>query len=74
MDDKTLVRDLENFDFSCCHSVRETLLNQLLAMHRRDNDRKNRWQGRMSDDELDLAVAAGNPTLQEQEDKERGRK
>ena len=74
MDDKTLVQALENFDFSCCHPVRETLLTRLLAMHRQDNARTNRWQGRMSDDELDLAVAAGNPTLQDQEVKERDRK
>ena len=71
MEEKTLVQDLEKFDFSRCHQVRENLLNQLLTMHRRDNARKNRWQGRMSDEDLELAAAAGNPSLQEQENKEK---
>lgn len=69
MDDKALELELQNFDFSQCHPVREKLLNELLRMHRRDNARLNRWQGRMSDEELDMAAAAGNPALQEQEDK-----
>lgn len=69
MDDKILEQELKHFDFSRCHPLREKLLNELLAMHRRDNAKKNNWRGRMSDEELDMAAAAGNPALQMQEDK-----
>lgn len=68
MDDKALEQKLGVFDFSRCHPVRENLLNQLLAMHRQDNAGKNKWQGRMSDQELDWAVAAGNPAVQNKTD------
>lgn len=62
-------QEVRSFDFSRCHPIREQLLNELLTMHRRDNARRSKWQGLMSDDELDMAVAAGSPALQAQEDK-----
>ena len=37
MNDEKLTKRLEDFDFSLLHPVRETLRNQLLFMHRRDN-------------------------------------
>ncbi len=73
MDAKVLEQELKNFDFSSCHSVRENLMNELLTMHRRDNAKKSRWSGRMSDEELDMAAAAGNPFLQGQEDTQRSK-
>ena len=71
MDDKIMEQELRSFDFSLCHPVREKLLDELLTMHRKDNGRQSRWQGRMSDEELDMAAAAGNPALQEQQDKDK---
>ncbi|WP_159446753.1 hypothetical protein [Anaerovibrio lipolyticus] len=44
--------------------MRETLRNQLLFMHRRDNAMRGIMTGRMTDDELDMVVAAGNPALE----------
>ena len=34
MDEKILEEELESFDFSQCHPVREELLNKLLAMQK----------------------------------------
>lgn len=58
-----LEQELGNFDFSLCHSVRESLLTKLLAMHRKDNaaQHSRKWAAaRMDEDELDLVAAAGN--------------
>lgn len=73
MDDKILTTELEHFDFSECHPIKEKLLQELLTMHRRDQQ-KNRgkfggWAGKLSDEELDWAAAAGNPHLQDKEKK-----
>ena len=64
MDDEKLTKRLEDFDFSLLHPVRENLRNQLLFMHRRDNAMQGIMTGRMTDDELDMVVAAGNPALE----------
>ena len=63
MNDEKLTKRLEDFDFSLLHPVRETLRNQLLFMHRRDNAMQGIMTGRMTDDELDMVVAAGNPAI-----------
>ena len=63
MEDKLLDNKLERFDFSQCHTIKETLLDKLLTMHRMDN-RSTHWSKSMSDDELDMATAAGNPAVQ----------
>ena len=44
MDDHALAQELDSFDFSLCHPVREQLLQELLPMHRRDNARRKKWQ------------------------------
>ena len=65
MNDEKLTKRLEDFDFSLLHTVRETLRNQLLFMHRRDNAMKGIIPtGKMTDDELDMVAAAGNPALE----------
>ena len=64
MNDGKLTKRLEDFDFSLLHTVRETLRNQLLFMHRRDNAMKGIMTGKMTDDELDMVAAAGNPALE----------
>lgn len=64
MNDEKLTKRLEDFDFSLLHTVRETLRNQLLFMHRRDNAMKGIMTGKMTDDELDMVAAAGNPALE----------
>ena len=64
MNDEKLTKRLEDFDFSLLHPVRETLRSQLLFMHRRDNAMKGIMMGKMTDDELDMVVAAGNPAME----------
>jgi len=57
-----LEHELGNFDFSLCHSVRESLLDKLLAMHRKDNaaQHSHKWAAaRLDEDELDWVAAAG---------------
>ena len=66
MKDMELDEKLTSFDYSQCHPIKEKLLAQLLTMHRRDN-MKTPWKSRLSDDELDLAAAAGNPHQQEKQ-------
>ena len=61
MEEKRLTAELESFDFSRCHPVREELLDRLLAMHRLDNAGQKKWQGYMDDADLDLVTAAGTP-------------
>ena len=61
MEDK-LEQELGNFDFSLCHSVRESLLDKLLTMHRKDNaaQQSHKWAAaRLDEDELDWVAAAG---------------
>lgn len=65
MEDKRLIAELENFDFSRCHMVREKLLAQLLTMQRQDHMGKKCWHGHMRDDELDFVAAAGSPGMQD---------
>ena len=63
MTEEKLEQELGIFDFSLCHSVRESLLTKLLAMHRKDNaaQHSRKWAAaRMDEDELDLVAAAGN--------------
>jgi hypothetical protein len=63
MTEEKLEQELGIFDFSLCHSVRESLLTKLLAMHRKDNaaQHSHKWAAaRMDEDELDLVAAAGN--------------
>ena len=76
MTNTKLEQDLGNFDFSSCHPVKERLYQQLIAMHRMENSAsKNLWAGkRMGDEELDWAVAAGNPALLNRKDNTRGDK
>lgn len=69
MEDKHLITELEAFDFSCCHPVREKLLAQLLDMQRQDHRGKKSWPGCMSEAELDLVAAAGNPGVLDYEQK-----
>lgn len=63
MTEEKLTLELEAFDFSVCHPVKERLLGKLLQMHRADNSRQDlkgkRASGRMTDTELDLVAAAG---------------
>ena len=76
MADTRLEQDLERFDFSGCHDIKERLYQQLINMHRMENTAVNDlWAGnKMGDEELDLAAAAGNPALQEHTFNPRGRK
>lgn len=50
-----LEQELSVFDFSLCHSVRESLLGKLLAMHRQGNatQHSHKWiTARLSENEL----------------------
>lgn len=71
-----LEQDLERFDFSSCHSVKERLYQQLLNMHRMENSAShNLWAGKkMGDEEMEWAAAAGNPALQNNTVAPRGKK
>ncbi len=62
MTEEKLEQELGIFDFSLCHSVRESLLTKLLAMHRKDNaaQQSHKWAAvRLDEDELDWVAAAG---------------
>ena len=62
MMEEKLEQELSTFDFSLCHSVRESLLDRLLAMHRKDNaaQHSRKWAAaRMDEDELDWVAATG---------------
>ena len=62
-----LDRELAAVDFSKFSKVRESLLETLLQKHRQDNLKgfmslsQEIFTERMTDEELDYAVAAGNP-------------
>jgi len=63
MTEEKLEQELGIFDFSLCHSVRESLLTKLLTMHRKDNaaQHSHKWAAaRLDEDELDWVAAAGN--------------
>ena len=59
--DDALERDLQIYDFSQHHPIRDSLFSRLLIMHRMDNMPKF-WRRNqlLSDDELDYVAAAGN--------------
>lgn len=63
MREEKLTRELQSFDFSSCHPIKERLLDKLLQMHRADNAgqaARGKWTAsRLDDAELDLVVAAG---------------
>ena len=62
MTEEKLEQELGIFDFSLCHSVRESLLTKLLTMHRKDNaaQQSHNWAAaRLDEDELDWVAAAG---------------
>ena len=65
MMEEKLEQELEAFDFSLCHPVREHLWDKLIAMHRADNavftdNHKRKWAAaRLDEDELDWVAAAG---------------
>ena len=74
MDDKKLEKLLGEFDFSRLSPVREPLLQKLLSMRRMHGriaeGNESLWTRRLNDEELDMAAAAGNPTMMEtQKDK-----
>lgn len=70
MMEEKLDQELQSFDFSACHPVKERLLGKLLQMHRQDNAKgKGKWAAaRMSEEDLDWVAAAGTPTSQEQQE------
>ena len=69
MTDDYLDKELAAVDFSKFSKVRESLLEKLLTKHRQDNFKGFRslsqeiFAERMTDEELDFAVAAGNPAV-----------
>ncbi len=69
MADDRLEQDLLSFDFSLCHPVKDSLFKELIGMHRKKNlSVSQKWAGSLlTDEELDLAVAAGNPAVQNKE-------
>ncbi len=70
MSEDRLEKDLKAFDYSVFSSVRETLLQELLQKHRRDNGRaipslfQTLKENHMSEEELDYVAAAGNPSAE----------
>ena len=77
MTEDKLEQELGNFDFSLCHSVRESLLDKLLTMHRKDNaaQQSHKWAAaRLDEDELDWVAAAGTSRiLQNREEQWKGK-
>ena len=65
MRNKALEQELSAFDFSLCHPVRTRLLDQLLTLHREDNNtaagqHSRKWAAaRLNEEELDWVAAAG---------------
>ena len=66
MTSNRLEQELLDFDFSLCHPVKDSLFKKLMDIHRRENTLgPQKWAGsQLTDSELDLAVAAGNPASQ----------
>ena len=70
MTDKNLDKLLKGFDYSEFSKVKEDLLAKLLFKHYTDNlGRMNYSNELMTDEELDYAVAAGNPNSYIEDDK-----
>ena len=69
MTDKIFEQELKGFDYSVFSKVKDSLLEELLQRQRRDNltnftSLSQRLSAEiLSDDELDMVAAAGNPTL-----------
>ena len=69
MNNDYLDRELAAVDFSKFSKVRESLLETLLQKHRQYNSKgfislsQEIFTERMTDEELDYAVAAGNPAV-----------
>ena len=66
MTEEILEKNLREFDFSVFSKVKESLLDELLQRHRMKNFKSLSQQladERLSDDELDYVVAAGNPFI-----------
>lgn len=65
MNDNELEERLGGFDFSRLSPVREPLFQRLLSMRRSQRVIAERseslWERHLGDEELDAAVAAGNP-------------
>ena len=70
MTNEIFERELQEFDYSVFSKVKDSLLDELLQKHRQDNFGKfqkfstNFFDEKMTDEELDYAVAAGNPAIQ----------
>ena len=62
--DDALERDLQVYDFSQNHPIRDSLFSRLLTMHRIDNMPKF-WRRTqlLNAEELDYVAAAGNPNM-----------
>lgn len=73
MMEEKLTQELQTFDFSDCHPVKERLRGKLLQMHRADNAKgRNKWAAaKMSDDALDLVAAAGTPVHKKEQDEDK---
>ena len=74
MEEKILDEELKAFDFSVFSKIRGNLLEELLQRHRRDRMKNfqslsQKFSEEMSDDELDLVVAAGNPYTTDKKEK-----
>ncbi len=65
-----LEKDLKGFDFSKLSKVRESLLEDLLAMRRNKRNSRRFFAGNiLSDEELDCAAAAGTNYIPKPPDK-----
>ena len=69
MSENILEQDLKLFDYSSFREIRESLLQELLQRHRRDNAQiatslfRTLRGKRLADYELDYVAAAGNPYM-----------
>lgn len=67
MTEDMLEKELRAFDYSTFSKVKDSLLAELLQMHRKDNAGKSKGlpqrflDRKMTEDELDYATAAGTP-------------
>ncbi len=76
MDDLTLDKDLQNFDFSSIHPVKDKILKNLLEMQRNRKNTmgiklnllQNKQLKRLDFGSLQYAVAAGNSTVRTNDD------
>jgi hypothetical protein len=66
MTDEILEKNLKSFDYSVFSKVKDSLYEELLQKHRRNNFKSLSQKlaaSRLSFDELDYLAAAGNPFL-----------